>query len=308
MRVYSQLLKDAINSHPDQPLFNFEYEMADEYKPIFERKFLLRYGYRNISYDSYQMFRHMLESKLIELMPKYLLLYQSVNVEFNPFINTQLDRADFRRVINRGKRIEINNSKNHGYNSNSNSNSFSSEGGTTSGYNENRLTSNNTIDKQRGISDSGNSAMQLNSDTPQTPISTQGAGGGGIGNDTGESAKYFNDGYITTAQQNKNSATNINAGSSNGWGNEAEERGQTAYGTNGEKGNTIAQGQSKNGGVSYSDHESVDGRQYSDKGMNNAVGLSGVLTSTAVMEWRKSFINVDKMLLDDLEPLFMGIY
>lgn len=310
-RIYSQLLSMAMDSH-DDTLFTFDYSMPEEYRPIFEHKFLLRFGYRNINFDSYQMFKRMLESRLIEIMPRYLKLYESENVKFNPFVNTRNKANSFQRDKGRGKSYETANNKNHAYNSNSGSGSSVSRGGTTSGDNENTLSTNQSVNKRRGINDKGYSKLNLFSDTPQTQVQTQGEAGGGASdsgsNSAGASDKYFNEGYITTATRDRESATEINSGSDNGWSNNAQEHSRESYERTGGSENTLQQSKGLSGGVSYGDRELVNAEQRTRINDVESEGLNGVLMSDALIEWRKTFINIDKMLLDECEDLFMGIF
>lgn len=305
MRIYSQLLSMAMDSHNDC-LFDFYYDMPEDYKPIFEKKFLLRFGYRNISFDSYQMFKRMLESRLNELMPRYLKLYESENVEYNPFVNTRVKNSSFIRNKGRRKDYETANSKNHNYNNSSGSDSATSTGGTTSGFNENSLTSRQTLDKQRGIDEYGDSKLNLFADTPQTQAQTEGGDGGGDG--AGASEKYFNDGFITTATRDRTSGTKINAETENGYAQDASEKGNSAYSTSGDSSDSVSQSKQVGGGQIYTDREVVAADQRTQYGDGETEGLSGVLTSDAIMAWRRTFINIDKELLDELEDLFMGVF
>lgn len=311
MRIYSQLLSMAMDSHEDT-LFTFDYSMPEEYRPIFEHKFLLRFGYRNIGFDSYQMFKRMLESKLIEVMPRYLKLYESENVPLNPFVNTRVKNNAFARNRGRTKNYATANSKDHRYSNNSGSNSTASETGAASGFNQNNISTNQSTNKQRGIRDSGNSKLNLFADTPQTQVQTQGKAGDGAsasdGSDSNVSDKYFNDGYITTATRDRENSTEINSGSSDGYQVNGSETGQTAYEQGGSKSDTITQDRSVGGGQVYSDSEQVAANEGTQINDGFVEGISGVLLSDALVQWRKTFINIDEMLLDELDELFMGIY
>lgn len=304
-RIYSQLLSMAMDSHEDK-LFTFDYSMPEVYRPIFEYRFLLRFGYRNINFDSYQMFKRMLESRLIEIMPRYLKLYESENVKFNPFINTRNKTNAFQREKGRSKNYETANNKSHNYNSNSDSSSSASIAGASSGDTESNLTTNNSVNKQRGINDSGSSKLNLFVDNPQSQVQKQGDSSAGVG-DSG-SDKYFNDGYITTSTSDKERATEINSGSSNAWSNQANEHSRESYENNGSKEDSIKESKGLAGGISYGDREAVAAEQRTRFNDVEIEGLNGVLMSDALLAWRKTFINIDQMLLDECENLFMGVF
>lgn len=311
MRVYTMLLSQAMNAHNDT-LFTFPYDMPEEYKPIFEHRFLLRFGYRNIGFDSYAMFKRMLELSISELLPKYLKLYESENLHINPFVNIKIKNSNFSRNKGRRKDYETANTKNHNYSNSANSNVDVSTGGTTSGFNENTLSSRQTLDKQRGINESGSSKLNLFADTPQTQAQTEGEAGGGdgSGSSSGSAAsdKYFNDGYITTASRDRESATGISANTQNGYAQDASERGNNAFSTQGTEASSVGQSKGVGGGQSYADREVVAANQTTQFADGETVGLDGVLMSEALTEWRKTFINIDKMFLDELDDLFIGVF
>lgn len=304
----------AMDSHNDK-LFTFYYDMPESYKPIFEHKFLLRFGYRNINFDSYQMFKRMLESKLLEIMPKYLRLYESEKVEFNPFVNVDVKTDNFERTKGRNKLYETANNKNRSDSSNVGSSSVVGRRGSSSGSNTNTIESHRTDDKHSSINDAGQSKINLYSDTPQTPVQAQGEGGGGISGGASSGSKtggvgdeYFNDGYITTATRDRSSETRISSNVDRTWGQNVGEQGTDSYEQEGSYSNNIDQSKAVGVAVGYSDREAVNAVQNTNIAQGESVGLSGVLTSHAMLEWRKTFINIDEMLLNELEPLFMGIY
>ncbi|MED6154393.1 hypothetical protein PIB30_111983, partial [Stylosanthes scabra] len=88
----------------------------------------------------------------------------------------------------------------------------------------------------------------------------------------------------------------------------AAERGITAYDNEGSSSNGIDESKQLGGGVAYSDRESVNAGQTSHLTDTENEGLNGVLMSDALIAWRRTFLNIDAMLLDELEPLFMGIF
>lgn len=72
-------------------IFNFEYDLFDEeYKPIFEKNFIMRYYRREIGVETTGLFKLNLQSRLSLLLPKYNKLYESVNTKFNVLENTNI--------------------------------------------------------------------------------------------------------------------------------------------------------------------------------------------------------------------------
>jgi len=65
--------------------FNFEYDLQNIDKETFEKMLLNHYLTRRINFQTAELFRIMLENKLLEVLPKYNLLFN--NIYFNVFDN-----------------------------------------------------------------------------------------------------------------------------------------------------------------------------------------------------------------------------
>lgn len=70
--------------------FNFEYDLQNIDKETFEKMLLNHYLTRRINYQTAELFRIMLENKLLEVLPKYNLLFN--NIYFNAFDNGTTER------------------------------------------------------------------------------------------------------------------------------------------------------------------------------------------------------------------------
>ena len=70
--------------------FNFEYDLQNIDKETFEKMLLNHYLTRRINYQTAELFRIMLENKLLEVLPKYNLLFN--NIYFNLFDNGTTER------------------------------------------------------------------------------------------------------------------------------------------------------------------------------------------------------------------------
>lgn len=71
---------------------------------------------------------------------------------------------------------------------------------------------------------------------------------------------------------------------------------------------------SKGGGtqLSVADSTSKDGTKSSSKNVdsysNLVSGISGITSSSALMQFRETFLNIDMLVIEDLGELFMGLY
>lgn len=71
--------------------FNFEYDLQNLDKETFEKMLLNHYLTRRINFQTAELFKMMLESKLLEVLPKYNLLFN--NIYFNVFDNGTTERV-----------------------------------------------------------------------------------------------------------------------------------------------------------------------------------------------------------------------
>lgn len=72
--------------------FNFEYDLQNIDKETFEKMLLNHYLTRRINFQTAELFRIMLENKLLEVLPKYNLLFN--NIYFNIFDNGTTERVN----------------------------------------------------------------------------------------------------------------------------------------------------------------------------------------------------------------------
>ena len=72
-------------------IFSFPFPVDDEaYRPILERKIIRHYYTREISEETYGLWKLRLETKMNEIMPYYNKLYASERLEFNPLYDVDM--------------------------------------------------------------------------------------------------------------------------------------------------------------------------------------------------------------------------
>lgn len=72
-------------------IFDFPYPIfSNEYKPVLESKILMHYYTREISEETYGLWKLRLRARMNEIMPYYNKLYESELIEFNPLWDTDL--------------------------------------------------------------------------------------------------------------------------------------------------------------------------------------------------------------------------
>jgi len=86
---------DAIIKKARPLVFNFDYTLFDPlYKPQLETKILRHYYTREIGFETIALWQLKLQTKLNEILPYYNQLYQSAQLRFEPFYDTDF-RTDY---------------------------------------------------------------------------------------------------------------------------------------------------------------------------------------------------------------------
>lgn len=275
-------------------LFDFDYDMPECYKPIFEYKFFMRYRYYPINYDSYGMFKNYLESKIIELLPRFLKLYESESIITNPFINVAFKKDSFKRNQNRRKNYAIGSGNSSGHSSNKQGGVNVSNTSNSSGGNSSTIGSGESVAKDKALHDDKGRNTERYTDSPQSRQDP---------ND-----KLFNDGYITTLTQTDTRNAAIDSKLGETWNKDASQSSNTNFANTSNYSDNITEGTGRSYADYYSDSEVVDAFKGTFKELDEEYGLKGVTVSAVVDEWRKTFINIDKMFLDELDSLFLKVY
>lgn len=155
--------------------FNFEYDLQNLDKETFEKMILNHYLTRRINFQTAELFKIMLENKLLEVLPKYNLLFN--NIIFNVFDN--------------GTTEHITQTKEH-YADNSTEKNFTNENLNSSVKGEQQTLTNMENNINNNLSNNSNTTNTRKfSDTPQNLI-----------NDVND------DNYLTEYEVNINSNAN----------------------------------------------------------------------------------------------------
>ena len=130
-----------------------------------------------------------------------------------------------------------------------------------------------------GSTISENDNWTLSSDTPQ----------GGL-----EGIKSME--YLTNATENKGTSS-VNVNSSDSSSSESSENGKN-----------ILTGERNKRGSKGSAFNSTASRNNALEYLTNNKGISGVSESELLMKYRETFLNIDKMIINDLSDLFMSVW
>ena len=275
--------------------FDFDYPMPAEMKPIFEELFIDTYFYRDINFDTYNMFKHQLKAKLRLLMPKYLQLYTSENLITNPFVNMMLESDQWNRERERLKQYEVKRGINHNEDYGQNAGIKQGVSGGSSGSHEANITASRGRNKHKSLGNSFSVDDAFFADSPQVQ-------------QTDEQMHVFNDGYLTTKNRDENITGNIASQTDFNTNKVSSETGTDAYSNNKSYEDNVDESLKVGNGSSYNDSENVEASEATNKIVAQKYGLDHVTVSKIVLEWRTTFLNTNQMLIDELRPLFMYIY
>ena len=322
----------------DFPIFDEAYRL-----PL-EKKILKHYYTREICCETAGLWQLRLNSRMNDIMPYYNKLYRSELITFNPLYDTDLTTKKDRQGATTG----LENSKENGMkakNENiiggssqnesntehndsaiektgSESNTLGESTQNKNGNSETTTTSgNNVISKgttSKGSSDKNDLKWDAYSDTPQGSLTNvandtyltnarRNTDVEGIENENVENSNTFENGEETVSREigeDRLSVTN-----SNGF-NETENK---EKGTNNSVGTSVAENEhseNRNGS------ETNDVERSTNKTINNMEdyfehieGKKGNASySKMLMEFRETFLNIDKMIIEELSDLFFLLW
>ena len=260
----------TILSSARSKIFDFPYPIFDEeYRSTLETKILKHYYTREIGEETYGLWKLRLDRKMNEIMPYYNVLYKAKLDEFNPLLT--VDMRTERSTVN-----GTNRNADESINDDTNTRSI----GVSENNNDSTAKVNN-----RGLVDNGNvdkaKRMDLYSDTPQGQLS-------GIDADVPT--------YLTNARKveddniGNNHTHSLDVGESENSANGKESSSQVSTGN-------LSRDRKFNEDVNST--EKLIERNY---------GYNGVIPADLLKKFREVIWNVDLMVIDELEPLFMQLW
>ena len=270
-------------------IFTTNWEIFDEsYRKILCEKILRSYYTREICAETVGLWQLWLDSTLCEIMPMYNQLYKTTIYEFNPLYNTDMTTTFTKTVTGNDSKTTT------GNNSKWNDMSTSSKNTKTDDYivkdsSKTDSTSKGNTNSESSNNDTFDETNKFN-DTPQGGVN-------GI-----ESGNYLTDIRMisrtgtTTNSSDENSTSSLNGT----YTNENLNKGTTVNeGTT--RSNTTETGTANASETGTS--ETTETWTEKVMGKNNSENYGQLL-----VEFRKSIINIDKMIIDELKPLFMQLW
>mgnify|MGYP003288885135 FL=1 len=270
-------------------IFTTNWEIFDEsYRKILCEKILRSYYTREICAETVGLWQLWLDSTLCEIMPMYNQLYKTTIYEFNPLYNTDMTTTFTKTVTGNDSKT---------------TKGTDSKTGTSTGSSDNTKTDNYTTTDsgESKVSNKGNrnfesSQNETNSETNKYNDTPQG------GLNRIESNEYLTDVRMISRNGTVSSSSDENSTDSSEGTNKNT---NTRTGTSASVGSTIANNTENSSSETTEKGITETIETWTEKviGKNNSENYGQLL-----VEFRKSIINIDKMIIDELKPLFMNLW
>lgn len=254
-------------------VFDFSFPIFDEnYRSVLETKILKHFYTREIGLETVGLWKLKLDTKLNEIMPYFNQLYKSQLYAFNPFYDVDLTRKH--RIDGSGTKdtdTATNTQTEHNITVDESGNSTNTGSGSSNSESANTRTNTKTDAFSERYSDTPQGALtDLRADKYLTNATLRDDNVNDNTNESGTDKASTNTNAENT--ENKNTETN---------GNNRTNVNANVSSTLTNTEDYLETVQGKNGGSSY---------------------------SKLLMEYRETFLNIDMMVMNELEDLFMQLW
>lgn len=265
-------------------IFNFPYPIFDDaYRSVIESKILKHFYTREIGFETVGLWKLKLDTKMNEIMPLYNLYYQSALLEFNPLYTKDLTRkkdVEINKVDNLVSSQEVNNTIDRDTTSVTNETDNASD-------NRSLDSSVSNVGDESGTSGVDTVNRDLYSDTPQGALT-------GVENES----------YLTNARKITNGTdSEYDIDRSNTETSDIDETSTSSRAIN----NSNTGSEDVTSDSISSVEQSKDGNSVEDY-LERVYGYEGGSASKLLKEYRETFLNIDMMVINDLEDLFMQLW
>ena len=253
-----------------------KYPIFDEsYRSILETKILKHFYTREIGFETVGLWLLKLNQKMNEIMPFYNQFYESQKLTFNPLVNVSTSQASSRNDSTSS------NAQTAQATTNERTNSVSKES------NESSTSSSKTIEDNKQIYGSKVATMGTDdvseSDTPQGTLEN-------VENNT----------YLSKFTRDKKNLTDAKSGTDEIASNGSVDSANANVSNISENANEKVQ-------ANQATNENTEKNTLENYIATN-VGLSGVSGSELLEKYRATFINIDMLVIDELNDLFIKLW
>lgn len=316
MSKYTTELRYLIETGFPLPLST--YPIFDEsYRPQLNQKIIDHYSFREIGFETAGLFANRLSERLNLIMPYYNQLYKSALLEFDPLLTTKLsDNTDAKRGENVDQTKNQDTTEDTTLDTTLNTTQDTTQdttGTTDTTAKRTEDTKDNTTGKKTSLEDGtnteeasdGKDRKEVGSDTPQGLLNM---------------STITGDVYASTAAIAEE--TDTHTGNQHHTINTTEDTttdftrtiaaSETSHGDTTGKltGNVTGLNTGKNIGKNTANLSETANQERNgwETVMKTIQGYQGQTASEMLLKFRETFLNIDMMVINDLETLFMCIY
>ena len=278
-------------------VFNFDYDFYTDdpnIKQAFETKFIDRYMFNEIGFETVSRFKHYLKERLNSIAPYYKQLYEtelkSKDIQF--LLNKDLKETFIRELEGENKSQNDNTTSTT---SNTTSNTTNNTSSTTNESNNSTVNLKSNESNENTVNDS--KTETLNSNFKESSL------------DNGNADIGLNNGNLTTVSNKTDSNSSNNEVTS------TETKDNTVSSTNK---NLLENSSNSSNTVEGVNNTTIDNRNNTTINNENketetttliSQGNIGVTSSAQLLkEWRSVLINIDNLIIEECKDLFMSIY
>ena len=302
-------------------VFNFNFPVFDEsYRKPLEIKILKHFYTREIGFESVGLWKLKLDTKLNEVMPYFNQLYKSELLSFNPLYDVDyqtshtLNRNENTKKDNTGKTITDRNGRTTS-DTNVDTSSTTTGSVNTETNSETNDVSNSNSERNESVNGTSTTTSETKGTTSNTEMYSETPQGSIENLEAGR--------YLTNAKKTLGSSTTINSGTDTE--NRTATSSESSYETKDSAtesttetssndtttGNTSTNFTSENSGndttnTSFNETNNITS---TDDYIQHIVGkTSGQTYSKMLQEFRETFMNIDMLVIESLEPLFIQLW
>lgn len=283
-------------------LFDFDYDIFDEsYRKIFETHFIRHFYMREIGFETEGLFKFNLETWLMIHMPYFNKLFESELIKYNPLHNTEVDnthtkkndltRDDVRDIVSD---MIANEKQNQNVDQISNTTGTSNTESDQQSHVDEDFSEDSTGNKK-----DDNFRRKIEADTPDTRLALTTNDGEGVLEYASQiDEESVNNDSDTTGHKDGTKSSDATASSSSDSSMESDSTANQK--SDAEKDNT--ENRKSNDKLNSEINEIEDYVAY-------RVGKIGVQSySKMVIEFRQTFIRIEKDIFNEMNQLFMLVY
>lgn len=273
-------------------IFDFNYPIYDEsYRSVLETKILRHFYTREIGLETVGLWKLKLNTKMNEIMPYYNQLYKSALLEFNPLWTDDYQTLHNRKIDGINENNQFSTSSE---NSSENTNGTITNDETALNSTKDKETldqTKNTDNIASGERKDNNISRDKYADTPQGALTDL------------EADRYLTNARKVTAD-NSSTENKVDLNEEKLQGNNEK----TSDSSNVKSSNNVIDTNKTNDSSTVNNAMNTNTFNNVEDYLEYVQGRRGKDASDLILKYRKTFLNIDMQVIDDLEELFLHLW